>query len=318
MTRVSFFLAGSVALAPLLALACGSSSSSQGDGSGFTSSGAGSGSNGSGTGSGGTASGFTASGGASGSSGGEGGSGGTGAITATIRDFKFYDPNDNTTVPDFENPPFNIGQDGGPSPGYAGNWDDPNIVSSTLGSDNKPVYANQGGVTLTTHGASDFNKWYNDVSGTNIDIAYELPIVPFTDDAGVMEVGYDSNLQGVPYNVQGQTGDGFFPIDNQGFGNQGKPHNYSFTMEIHTVFTYKGGETFQFRGDDDVFVFINKQLVINLGGVHGPEPAQVNVDALGLTIGQVYPLDFFSAERHVTGSNIRFETTLGLRPAAVN
>jgi fibro-slime domain-containing protein len=49
--------------------------------------------------------------------------------------------------------------------------------------------------------------------------------------------------------------------------------------------------------------------------VHGPETASVSVDMLGLTVGQEYPLDFFSAERHVTGSNIKFETTLALRPA---
>jgi len=33
-----------------------------------------------------------------------------------------------------------------------------------------------------------------------------------------------------------------------------------------------------------------------------------------LTVGGTYPLDFFSAERHVTGSNIEFETTLDLQP----
>ena len=81
-----------------------------------------------------------------------------------------------------------------------------------------------------------------------------------------------------------------------------------------TLFTYKGGEYFNFRGDDDVFVFIDHQLVINLGGIHDPELAQVNVDTLGLTLGQTYPLDFFSAERHVVGSNILFETTLNLQP----
>jgi fibro-slime domain-containing protein len=194
----------------------------------------------------------------------------------------------------------------------AGPWDDPDIVSDTLGSDGKPVYANATGTTLTTHGAADFATWYNDVANTNIDIAYVLPVVSLA--GGV--IGYDSSTQGVPYNgVGGRTDDGFFPIDGQGFGDQGAPHNYSFTVEIHTVFTYEGGETFQFSGDDDVFVFIDRKRVINLGGIHGPETASVAVDTLGLTRGVVYPLDFFSAERHQTGSNIKFQTTLALRPA---
>jgi len=67
------------------------------------------------------------------------------------------------------------------------------------------------------------------------------------------------------------------------FGNQGKPHNYSFTVELHTTFVYRGGEYFRFRGDDDVFVYIDKKRVIDLGGIHGPETANVSVDSLGLT-----------------------------------
>jgi fibro-slime domain-containing protein len=237
-----------------------------------------------------------------------------GNLIAIIRDLRLYDAGDPTTDPDFENPPFNIGEDGGPSPGYTGSWYDTEIVADTLGADGTPVYKHPGGTTLTTHGSDAFQKWFHDVPGSNINVAYPLPLT--AKDGGVY--GYDSETDGVPYDVSGTTGDGFFPIDDgspyaTAFGNQGLVHNYSFTMELHTVFTYTGGEYFQFRGDDDVFVFIDKKLVINLGGVHDPEPAQVSVDSLGLTTGATYPLDFFSAERHVYGSNIEFTTTLVLQ-----
>jgi fibro-slime domain-containing protein len=60
-------------------------------------------------------------------------------------------------------------------------------------------------------------------------------------------------------------------------------------------------------------VFINGKLVIDLGGVHGAESATVLLDSLGLTRGSTYPLDLFFAERHVTGSHFRVDTSLRLR-----
>jgi fibro-slime domain-containing protein len=228
-----------------------------------------------------------------------------GTLMAVVRDFRFYDAGDPTTDPDFENPPTT----------GASSFDDHDIVTDTLGPDQKPVYKTPGSTTLTTHGQADFDKWYRDTDGTNLHVDFPLPLTTQSDGS----FGYDSEVSGVPYNVQGQTGDGFFPIDDgspyqTAFGNQGEPHNYSFTVEIHTVFTYKGGEYFNFRGDDDVFVYIGGKLVINLGGIHGPEAGMVSLDTLGLTVGSMYPLDFFSAERHVVGSNIKFETTLVLQP----
>jgi fibro-slime domain-containing protein len=247
------------------------------------------------------------------SSGDDGGSALPTNVTATIRDFRFYDAGDPTTNQDFEHVPTTCPPMG---------CDDRGFVATTLGADNTPTYMGGTTGTLTTHGPQWFQMWYHDTPGTNVTVMWPMPIVPHPEpDSGPGAIGYDSEIQGAPYGntpVGMIAGNGFFPIDDgtqyaTAFGNQGWPNNYSFTCEIHTQFQYKGGEYFNFRGDDDVFVYIDHKLVIDLGGIHGPETASVQVDSLGLTMGQTYPLDFFSAERHVTGSNILFETTLQLQ-----
>ncbi len=220
-----------------------------------------------------TGNGFTTSGGgpAHGGAGSGGGACGSNLI-GTLRDFQ-------ASHPDFED--------------FLGV--DPGIVLPDLGPDDKPVYAGSSGNPTTTNQAN-FDQWFRDVGGVNQSAAFTLTLTPSGGNVFTFE---DPD---------------FFPLDDQLFGNEGNAHNYHFTYELHTTFLYSGGETFSFTGDDDLFTFINGKLAIDLGGVHGAMSDTIDLDAraaeLGITPGNIYPLDFFFAERHTTESNFRIDTTL--------
>ncbi len=170
------------------------------------------------------------------------------------------------------------------------------LAAVDLDSEGKPVFAGVPGQAVTS--AESFAQWYRDVVDVNKKKKIAIELVK--NGAGIYEYHNTS----------------FFPLDGQLFGNEGNIHNYHFTAEIETQFTYQGGEVFEFIGDDDVFVFINNKLAVDLGGVHGALGGTVNLDAaasaLGIQVGNTYTFKMFFAERHTTQSNFKINTSIHL------
>ncbi|MEM8781259.1 MAG: fibro-slime domain-containing protein [Planctomycetota bacterium] len=230
-------------------------------------------------------------------------------LTGVIRDFE-------VDHPDFET--------------YPGTY---NKVLDELGSDGKPrldldyfAWSKSKGKQSVTSEAT-FAQWFNDVPGVNLNLPYTIVLQPHDSKENVYWFAREKQMSGDKKY--------FFPIDDQGFGlsydkpghklrwERGGKHNFHFTFELETEFTYTDPADrdyeleFKFTGDDDVWVFINGQLVIDLGGVHSQQSAMVNVDdiadELGLEHLGTYPLKVFFAERHTSESNFRIETTLKLK-----
>ena len=96
----------------------------------------------------------------------------------------------------------------------------------------------------------------------------------------------------------------------------GKKHNFGFTMKVQAKFVYVKGQYFEFYGDDDVWVFINNRLVVDIGGQHGQQRGSVNLDTLGLVEGTEYPFHIFYVERHTGSSNFMMRTSMDLHTDA--
>ena len=90
-------------------------------------------------------------------------------------------------------------------------------------------------------------------------------------------------------------------------------HNYSYAMAVSASFKYVKGQYFEFRGDDDVWVFINNKLVVDIGGIHEKVEGAVDLDTLNLKEGREYPFHIFYAERNATGSNFKMRTSINLQ-----
>lgn len=177
-----------------------------------------------------------------------------------------------------------------------------NMVQDTLDNQRKPIAFP--GAEKCQNGT--LKEWFRDVPGTNYSACRDIPL----------ELNPGDGL----YTYHNNS---YFPIDDidstldtfnvKYKADDGKMHNFYFCLESHAVFEYRKGQKFDFIGDDDVWVYINGKLAVDLGGVHVAETASVDLSTLGLTEGHTYPFDFFFCERRQTASDMLITTSMNLR-----
>lgn len=220
------------------------------------------------------------------------------------RPVTFYDFHSDGTNPEFEQPHMTGVHLG--------------MVADTLDSSKKPFL---GPAPYLNYGiAKWFRPWvpgdfrvpsYQKVSGGEFDAVMTY--------AGMITINYDTSYKNIviqdslPFqsDPSGSTvifqysNENFFPLDGKGFGNEGKNHNYSFAMEFHDSVPSIGGFTLTFGSSDDMWVYINNRLVVDLGGIHQPETSKVVLGTLeGLIPGTLYPIDIYYSERHSPASSV--------------
>ncbi|MGB8330968.1 MAG: DUF4215 domain-containing protein, partial [Polyangiales bacterium] len=241
-------------------------------------------------------------------------------IPVIYRDFRSYDSSSAAPFsPDFNNP-----NDGNSNIAF-------DITNDFLDSEGRPELSGEnpyvsGSNEGPPHSAASFEQWYR--------------TSPTLDPQGNLQIVGELLLGSIDDNVYQFSSNSFFPLDDPALSPLAWPseptygevrhvpnvggaaRNFGFTTEVHYFFVYQGDEVLRFSGDDDLWVFVDGFLCLDVGGLH---PSQSDIMSFAdptqagsakqdgivasckarLMPDKVYEVAIFHAERHTNASNFR-------------
>lgn len=202
----------------------------------------------------------------------------------------------------------------------------------------------QADTNMTTVTGTDTKEHSVPIYGMAVDAYKSIVLTDNGTGTYSFEAGYSGTKKDVQYDRESGTiyngtngGDesGFYPLENLGYEQPGLltatskvnngAKNGGFTLRGESQFVYNKDSKlyFTFTGDDDVYMYINGVLALDLGGAHGRNSKTVNLNDLdatkyGLKEGQVATFTFFYMERCSDASTFGIKTNMKLVQRAIN